>query len=213
MSPLAVTGVVVAGLTTAAFRMVGPVYGQEVGLATDAIALFLAAFVLGGALAQYPVGWLADRFDRRHVLIWLSVASIAASILTSSAPSFGTAAVFVSTVVFGATTFPIYSVSAAHAHDFANDDQRVELSAALMFFYALGAIASPLIASALIDAFGPRSFFAYVAAAHFLLIVFGVVRMRARPTKGERTAYVWAPRTSFMIGRLLRRRDASSEAE
>jgi MFS family permease len=44
-----------------AFRMVGPLYGQEVGLSPDQIAWFLAAFVLGGALAQWPVGWLADR--------------------------------------------------------------------------------------------------------------------------------------------------------
>ena len=37
------------------------------------LALFLAAYVPGGALAQYPVGWLADRFDRRWVLIGLPV--------------------------------------------------------------------------------------------------------------------------------------------
>ncbi len=205
MSPLAVAGVVVAGLTSAAFRMVGPVYGQEVGLAIDAIALFLAAFVLGGALAQYPVGWLADRFDRRRVLIGLSAASIAAAGLTGAAPGFGVGVVFASTVIFGATTFPIYSVSAAHAHDFARDEQRVELSAALMFFFALGAIASPLVASALIEAFGPGAFFLYIGAAHGVLIIFGLIRMRARPTAGARTPYVWAPRTSFIIGRLLRR--------
>ena len=158
MSPLAVAGVVVAGLTSAAFRMVGPVYGQEVGLAIDAIALFLAAFVLGGALAQYPVGWLADRFDRRRVLIGLAAASIAASVLTGAAPGLGVGVVYASTVIFGATTFPIFSVSAAHAHDFARDEQRVELAAALMFFFALGAIASPLVASAQIEAFGPRAF-------------------------------------------------------
>ena len=65
----------VSGVTGAAFRMVGPVYGMEVGLVADQIALFLAAYVLGGALAQLPVGWLADRFDRRSVLIGLSVAA------------------------------------------------------------------------------------------------------------------------------------------
>jgi len=53
--------------------MVGPVYGLEVGLSPEDIALFLAAYVLGGALAQYPIGWLADRFDRRSVLVGLSV--------------------------------------------------------------------------------------------------------------------------------------------
>jgi MFS family permease len=78
-SPLAVAAVVTAGLTTASFRMVGPIYGIEVGLNIDQLALFLAAFVLGGALAQYPAGWLADKFDRRWVLIWLSVSAIAAS--------------------------------------------------------------------------------------------------------------------------------------
>ncbi|MEM7632530.1 MAG: MFS transporter, partial [Pseudomonadota bacterium] len=51
-SPLAAAGVVVAALSSASFRMVGPVYGQEVGLSTGQIAWFMAAFVLGGALAQ-----------------------------------------------------------------------------------------------------------------------------------------------------------------
>ena len=60
-SPLAAVGVVVAALSSASFRMVGPVYGQEVGLEVTKIATFLAAFVLGGALAQYPIGWLADK--------------------------------------------------------------------------------------------------------------------------------------------------------
>ena len=55
-SPLAAAGVVVAALSSASFRMVGPLYGTEVGLSTDQIAYFLSAFVLGGALAQYPVG-------------------------------------------------------------------------------------------------------------------------------------------------------------
>src|SRR6056297_1090220 len=64
-SPLAAAGVLVAALSSATFRMVGPVYGQQVGLVVDQIAWFLAAFVLGGALAQYPVGWLADRAPPR----------------------------------------------------------------------------------------------------------------------------------------------------
>ena len=45
--------------------------------------------------------------------------------------------------------------------DFASDIERVELSAALMFLYAVGAIASPFIASVIIEAFGPhRAMFA-----------------------------------------------------
>ncbi|TMM55150.1 MFS transporter [Sulfitobacter sabulilitoris] len=204
-SPLAAAGVVVAALSSASFRMVGPVYGQEVGLSTDQIAWFLSAFVLGGALAQYPVGWLADKFDRRWVLIWLSVAAIASSGVTISASGLGTEGIMLSAGLFGLTTFPIYSVAAAHAHDFASADERVELSAALMFFFAVGAIAAPFIASVLIENFGPGALFTMIGAGHAVLVVFGLTRMRARPTPRERTRYIYAPRTSFLIGRLTQR--------
>lgn len=204
-SPLAVAGVIVAALSSASFRMVGPLYGQEVGLEIDQIAFFLAAFVLGGALAQYPLGWLADKYDRRWVLIWLSAAAILSCSITISAAGMGTLAVMLSAGFFGFTTFPIFSVSAAHAHDFAKSSERVELSAALMFFFALGAIGSPYAASALIESYGPGALFAMIAFGHLGLIIFGLTRMRARPTPEQRTPYVYAPRTSFLIGRLLKR--------
>ncbi|MEX0364540.1 MAG: MFS transporter [Ruegeria sp.] len=204
-SPLAVAGVIVAALSSASFRMVGPVYGQEVGLGIDQIAFFLASFVLGGALAQYPMGWLADKYDRRWVLIWLSAVAVLSCGITMAASGTGTIGVMLAAGFFGFTTFPIFSVSAAHANDFATTEQRVELSAALMFWYALGAIASPYVSSSLIELYGPGALFAFVALGHVFLIVFGLTRMRARPAPEDRTHYVYSPRTSFTIGRLLKR--------
>ncbi|WP_425098047.1 MFS transporter [Tropicibacter sp. S64] len=204
-SPLAVAGVLVSALSGASFRMVGPIYGTEVGLATSQIAVFLAAYVAGGAVSQLPVGWLADKFDRRTVLIWLSVASVASCTLTATVQGLPTAGIMLTAAVFGLFTFPIYSVSAAHAHDFAETHERVELSAALMFWYAVGAIAAPWIASALIQSFGPPALFTLIAVGHVGLIVFGIIRMRVRPTAEDRTPYIYAPRTSFTVGRLLSR--------
>lgn len=203
-SPLAAAGVVVAALSSASFRMVGPLYGQEVGLQTTQIAWFLSAFVLGGAIAQYPVGWLADTYDRRWVLIGLSAAAMLSCIVTVYSTAFGTIGVFLAAGLFGLTTFPIYSVAAAHAHDFASAEERVELSAALMFYFALGAIAAPYLASALIDGFGPGALFVMVSVGHAALIIFGLSRMRVRAAK-TRTRFVYAPRTSFVIGRLTGR--------
>lgn len=203
MSPLAVAGVLVSALSGASFRMVGPIYGQEVGLAASQIGLFLAAFVAGGALAQYPIGWLADKYDRRWVLIWLSVAAVVSCGITVSLSGTGTTGVMLTAALFGFTTFPVYSVAAAHAHDFATSEQRIELSAALMFFYAVGAIAAPWVTSLLIDAYGPPALFYFISAGHVALIVFGLSRMRVRDTKLDRTPYVYAPRTSFIIGRLM----------
>ncbi|KRO87086.1 MAG: MFS transporter [Paracoccaceae bacterium] len=204
-SPLGSIGVIVSGVTGAAFRMVGPIYGIEVGLHPDQIALFLAAYVLGGALAQLPVGWLADKYDRRSVLIGLSVAGIFACGSTIFLSPFGTWGIFISVGLFGFSTMPIYSVSTAHAHDFAQDYERVELSAAMMFLYAIGAIFSPLMAALLMGAFGPSSMFVMISVAHLVLIIFGILRTAIRPTVSHRTPYTYEPRTSFLIGRLLRR--------
>ncbi len=204
-SPLAVLAVVVAALSAASFRMVGPIYGQEVGLEAGQIGLFLAAFVAGGAVAQYPAGWLADKFDRRWVMVWLSLASVVSCAITVASSGLGTTAVMASAAFFGFTTFPIYSVAAAHAHDFATSEERVELSAALMFFYATGAIAAPWTTSRLIDLFGASALFTFISVGHILLLVYGLARMQVRNAPDDRTPYVYAPRTSFTIGRLLRR--------
>ena len=192
----------VAAVSSASFRMVGPLYGEEVGLVPDQIAWFLASFVLGGALAQYPVGWLADKYDRRHVLIGLSVAAILSCIVTASVQELSPAGVMLTAFFFGLTSIPIYSVSAAHANDFVESTQRIELSAALMFFFATGAIAAPLLASTLIAQFGPGAMFTMIAVSHAYLIVYGFLRMRRRSSPDRRTRYVWSPRTSFIIGRL-----------
>ncbi len=209
-SPLATMAVVVAAISGASFRMVGPVYGQEVGLSADRIALFLAAYVLGGALVQWPMGWLADRFDRRQVLIWLSVAAVGCSVLTAGLGAVPIGMVMLLAGLFGVTTFPIYSVAAAHAHDHARADERVELTAALMFFFALGAIAAPWLAALVIAVYGAGAMFWLIAVAHIVLLAFGLWRMRRRPAAEVRTRYVWTPRTSFTVGRLFK--DARDEA-
>jgi len=204
-SPLAAAGVVVAAVSSASFRMVGPIYGQEVGLSAGQIAWFLSAFVLGGALAQYPVGWLADKYDRRWVLIWLSVAAIASATFTVAAAGMGTVGIMLAAGLFGLTTFPIYSVACAHAHDHASDDERVELAAALMFFFAVGAIFAPYSAAVLIENYGPAALFMMISASHAVLVVFGLIRMRRRDAPTLRTPFVATPRTSFVVGRLFRR--------
>ncbi|MEM7732275.1 MAG: MFS transporter [Pseudomonadota bacterium] len=210
-SPLAAMGVIVASLSGATFRMVGPLYGDRVGLAVDQIAYFLAVFILGGALAQIPAGWLADKYDRRHVMIGLSIAAIISCIVTASLQGLSANGVMLTAFFFGLTSFPIYSVAAAHANDFASAEERVELAAALMFCFALGAIAAPLVASTLIEEYGPAAMFVMLAASHAVLILFGFLRMLVRPTMGEKTRYVWLPRTSFTIGRLTRPHDDSKD--
>ena len=208
-SPLAVSAVVVTGLTSAAYRMVGPIYGSELGLNASQIGLFLAGYVLGGAISQYPSGWLADKYDRRWVVIALSLASLVSCSISFFAT--GVTQIITASCLFGFITVPIYSIATAHAHDFAAGDESVELSAALLFYFAIGAIASPIIAALLIQEFGAGSFFVFIASAHFLLAVIGGLRMLLGDVALSKTAYIYSPRTSFLVGRLTKRlRDPGS---
>ncbi|SFI21540.1 MFS transporter [Albimonas pacifica] len=206
LSPLGAAGVFVAGITMPAFRMVGPLYGLEVGLDANGIALFLSAAILGGALAQAPVGWLADKHDRRWVLVWLSVAAMAVCLGVAWIGGASPAAIYGGALVFGLVSYPIYSVSSAHANDFAEPQEAIELNASLLFIYAMGAILAPFFSARLIEAAGPSSLFVFIAAAHVALAVIGFWRMRARPPAAEKTPYVYTPRSSFIVDRLLGRR-------
>ncbi|PCJ71194.1 MAG: hypothetical protein COA62_00800 [Rhodobiaceae bacterium] len=46
-----------------------PVYAESAGLDIVGISLFMTAAIVGGAMAQVPVGRLSDRVGRRGVLI------------------------------------------------------------------------------------------------------------------------------------------------
>ncbi len=206
LSPLAATTVMVTGLTNSAFRMVGPLYALDSGLAVAEVALFMAAGISGGALAQWPVGWLSDKFDRRWVVIGLSIGAIvvSAAIIAAGDAVSGTAA-YVAIFAFGVAALPLFSVAVAHANDFAKPDEIVELNAALMFIYAIGAIISPFAAASLIDAYGATSLFIYIAAAHVALILFSLWRMSRRASLTSKTTHVYVPRTTFTIARFNKR--------
>ncbi|MEM6619696.1 MAG: MFS transporter [Pseudomonadota bacterium] len=205
VSPLAAAGVLVAGVTTAAFRMVAPVYGAAVGLSPSEIGSFLAVVLIGGAAGQFPAGWLADTYDRRWVLIGLSALSVMICAGLAAAGGAGDTLLFVMAFAFGLTTFPIFSVSAAHANDFATPGEIIEINASLVFIYAIGAVFAPFLGAMLIAVYGPGALFTLIAAAHVGLLMFGFARMAVRPTRA-RTRYRYLPRTSFTIARLLRRR-------
>lgn len=203
VSPLGVFSVIVVGLTSSGFRMVGPIYAMENGLEAAQVAGFMAAGVGGGALAQWPMGWISDRFDRRTVLI---IASLLACLVCSgiAADLGGPGSIYVASFVFGAATFPLYSLAAAHANDHAKPNEIVELNAALMFYFGVGAIVSPLAAAELIQIYGPAALFVYIAAAHVALVLFGLWRMMKRPAPKDRTKHRHLLRNSFTLGRLFR---------
>lgn len=201
ISPTAAFGCLTLGLTNSAFRAIGPLYAQEMGLGVDQVALFISLGVLGGALLQYPIGVLSDRLDRRLILIVTTGAAASASLFLAAATS--PIQVLIGGFLFGGFALPLYSLSMAHGNDHAEPGQIVEFTAGLILFYGLGAIVGPFISSVIIQEFGPRYFFTYTCAVHASLIVFVVWRMtrRASVPPALRRRYVGLLRTSPMFVR------------
>ena len=214
LSPLAGMGVVASGMTNAAFRMVGPVYALEIGLNAANLALFLVMGVLGGAVSQIPAGYIADRFNRRVVLIGFSFASIVVCVATGllSFANIGEGGVlgFVMVFLFGMATVPIYSVSATHANDFAQMEDLVPLSASLLLLYAIGAIVSPVVCGFLIEVFNAGAMFLFIAMLHVLLVAYSIWRMSIRPALAS-SSYRYVPRTSLFINFFLRNTQPNTE--
>ncbi|NCF48550.1 MAG: MFS transporter [Bacteroidetes bacterium] len=210
VSPLAALGVVVAGLSTATIGSVGPIYALAVGLDISQIALFLVVSIIGGMLSQFPAGLLADRLSRRVVLLALSImASVLCMVMTlplADMKPAGIPLVYVLSFLFGLTTFPIYSICAAHASDFVDSRKMMTLSASLIFFYASGAIVSPLIAGWIIAKYGAPMMFSMISAAHVTLMLYTIWRYFARPTLPALRRYAYVPRTSMFIASILRPR-------
>ena len=210
VSPLASLGVGVAGLSTATFGSVGPLFASAVGLSISQIALFLVVSIIGGIVSQLPSGMLADRLPRRVVLMAFSIMATIVSLLMATDLVYleltGIPVVFILSFLFGLTTFPIYSICAAHASDFVRQSEMLALSASLIFIYAAGAIISPLIAGLLIDKIAAWAMFIFISAAHFLLMLYTVYRNFVGRASLVSRAYAYVPRTSLFIATIIRSR-------
>ncbi|MGI9385687.1 MAG: MFS transporter [Methyloligellaceae bacterium] len=203
ISPLACSGCLALGLTNSAFRLIGPLYAELMQLGIGGVALFVSAGIVGGATLQLPLGYLSDRFDRRWIIVLATAGAAVAGLLLSGAGPDAPALIYAGAFLFGAFALPLYSLSVAQANDHAEPGQYVLLAAGLIFFYAIGASFGPLLASIVIERFGPPAFFVYTSVVHAGLIVAALLRMVQRPAvpKPMRARFHALMRTSPVLVR------------
>ena len=156
-SPVGVVGAAVSGIIWATVMSMSPIYAQRAGFDPSGVALFVAAAVLGGIVLQLPIGWWSDRLDRRLVLVIMGFGSALAAFAgaTIAGDIAGLAAMF----VYGALTFPLYTVAVSHVNDRVPPELRVAASGAMILLFGAGSVLGPILASAALDAAGPRGYF------------------------------------------------------
>ncbi len=194
ISPVAAAGCFAVGLANGAFWALGPVFAHNEGFNITEIAVFMSAVVLGGALAQWPLGSLSDRIDRRIVMIAAAVLAMLAAAVLVALPSADKMLIVVAGSVFGAGAFPLYALAVAHANDSADAAQSVEVSSGLLLLYGMGAAVGPLLASIGRELLNAPSLFLFTAAVHLLLVGYVVWRMsqHKRPDADQRVNFAEA---------------------
>ena len=206
-SPLAALGVIVVGATGSALRMIGPLFAYELSFTPTQIAIFLSLPLIAGMLIQLPIGYMADRATPRQLIGALSGITILISAgftLIEVGEVFGIKTIFILVFIFGLTTMPLYSLSAIHANNQTDEQDMTTLSASLIFLFGIGAIISPVIASFIIEHFGPLSMFTYFAAMHLLLLSYTAYRALIRPLNIPLRPYIYIPRTSLFIAKTIK---------
>ena len=180
-SKIGMIGAFCCGLVSAALYGLAPIYTQNIGMTTTTTALFMALFIFGGGVLQWPVGKLSDRVDRRKLIAVMSLISglLALTVLYSSHLSL--AYFLTSAALFGAFSFTVYPIALAYINDSTPDDRLIYASAGMLTAFSIGAVFGPILAASAIEILGYGSLFWYVAVVYVLYSVLVVLRIRTKP--------------------------------
>jgi len=188
ISPLGCIGTFLLGGVFAAIFGMASVFGTQAGMSVAQISIFVAAIYAGGLVAQYPIGWMSDRMDRRVLIMGLT----AAGALATLGGGFFTESYAVTlalALLIGGVANPLYSLIIAYTNDFLQPSDMAAASGGLLFINGLGAMTGPLIIGAAMTRFGAGAFFAYIGILFALVALYAFYRMSKRPTPDETSPY------------------------
>lgn len=183
-SPLACVGMfLLGGIYSAQFGM-SAVYGSRAGLSLGQISLMVSTIYIGGLVAQFPIGWISDRMDRRVLIMAMAVVGAVGSIAAIwSGAGAGFWLILFGAAVMGGTSNPLYALLIAYANDYLEREDMAAASAGLLFINGVGAITGPLIVGWSMDRWGPSGYWVFIAILNVFLAAYAGYRMTRRKTR------------------------------
>ena len=181
ISPVGFVGCIASGLLVGTFYLLGTIYASNLGLSIKDVSLFMFFGVIGGLLAQFPVGKISDMTDRRYVLIAICAALCIFAPLSYFLAPRGGLSLIISAMLVGSCIFTLYPISVSHINDLVTDEQRVHASGLLILSQNIGLISGPIIVSVAMSSLGNWFFIASFFVISVLFIVFAVRHIRKKP--------------------------------
>lgn len=179
ISPFGLIGVFGSGVGTGTIFGLGAVYATSMGMTLPQISTFMALYIAGGAAFQIPIGWLSDRYDRRIIMIMVSLFSTLigmACFITTSTPYMLNAFFF----AFGGLSLSIYSLAMTHINDHLTPRQYVAAGSSAILVNGVGAAIGPLTISVLMSVFNNTIYFPLISLVFLILFFYGVYRLFKR---------------------------------
>lgn len=153
-----------------------PVYGVTIGYGTATAALMVTMLALGNVVLQIPVGWLADRLERRRLLLGCALVGVAGAALmpAASADPMALGAVL---FVWGGVISGLYTVGLTHLGGRYRGLDLVSANAAFVMMYACGVVVGPAAMGAGLDIWRPHGIAVVMALILGLYAAVAAVRL------------------------------------
>jgi MFS family permease len=160
-----------------------PVWGVKLGMERDAATFLVSILVLGNVALQIPLGALADRWNRRVMLICCGFTCLVAAALM---PVFAgsTWPLWTLLFVWGGLVAGLYTIGLVELGSRYSGAALVSANAAVVASYGIGAMGGPLLVGAAMDAVEPHGLSIALGGMASVYLALAVLRARARGRRG-----------------------------
>ena len=180
-APTIFCAVMAVGLVDAAFFTFLPLYGLRIGLPQDQSITLLSVVFAGNMALQIPLGWIADRVNRRSLLLALGVFCVICPFLAASALSAGSPLAYAILFMWGGASFGLYTVGVTMLGERYRGGELTAANAAFVMTFELANLIGPPVAGWSIEAWAPTGLMAYMTAVAIGFVTVTLLRglMRA----------------------------------
>jgi MFS family permease len=191
-SPLGMVGSIFYGTVQSALFSLLAVYAASMNFTIFEISVVTFLLAISGAVAQFPIGKLSDKFDRRLVIIYttfgaafFALCAILASRQMYLPGDLGTSKTwfYIFLILFSFCSLPMFAIIAAHTNDFIPREKFVAAGASIQFAFGLGAISGPFLCSIFMNLIGSNGYFIFLIIFHSIIGIFAIHRIRIRDTE------------------------------
>ena len=182
ISQTGAVGTFVGGALMNGIMFLLPAYAVGMGLNNQYLAYFLSAATIGGFLLQYPIGRLADNYDKRKIMLYVLGGLVFFCALFLALRYFELSFWYLlPTVVFvGGLASCVYPLSVAESFNYLGPKDSVPAMGTLLLCYSFGSISGPILVGLGQSYLGPEVLFIATIATAVLLAGFLVRRILAR---------------------------------